>query len=94
MRQLELLYLQPHKYKGCQEFIATQEFTDFKKPRMIQEYESGKAIPNQQVLGKLERALAARLVERNEEFWNETEQACKKYQAWQVIVFVKIYFTK
>ncbi|KAK9913070.1 hypothetical protein M0R45_036895 [Rubus argutus] len=39
----------PHKYKGCQEFIATQEFTDFKKPRMIQEYESGKAIPNQQL---------------------------------------------
>lgn len=28
---------------------------------MIQEYESGKAMPNQQVLGKLERALGVKL---------------------------------
>ncbi|KAI9086003.1 hypothetical protein K1719_032080 [Acacia pycnantha] len=31
------------------------------KPQVIQEYESGKAIPNQQILGKLERALGAKL---------------------------------
>jgi len=31
------------------------------KPQVIQEYESGKAIPNQQVLGKIERALGAKL---------------------------------
>ncbi|XP_028761784.1 multiprotein-bridging factor 1b-like [Neltuma alba] len=31
------------------------------KPRVIQEYESGKAIPNQQILNKLERALGAKL---------------------------------
>ncbi|XLR03576.1 hypothetical protein S83_069774 [Arachis hypogaea] len=32
-----------------------------KKPQVIQEYESGKAIPNQQIIGKLERALGAKL---------------------------------
>ncbi|CAL5200704.1 unnamed protein product [Lathyrus oleraceus] len=31
------------------------------KPQVIQEYESGKAIPNQQIIGKLERALGAKL---------------------------------
>lgn len=31
------------------------------KPQVITEYESGKAIPNQQVLGKLERALGIKL---------------------------------
>lgn len=31
------------------------------KPTVINEYESGKAIPNQQVMGKLERALGVRL---------------------------------
>ncbi|XP_048430383.1 multiprotein-bridging factor 1a isoform X1 [Pyrus x bretschneideri] len=31
------------------------------KPQVIQEYESGKAIPNQQVITKLERALGAKL---------------------------------
>ncbi|KAJ4726457.1 multiprotein bridging factor 1B [Melia azedarach] len=31
------------------------------KPQIIQEYESGKAIPNQQILGKLERALSVKL---------------------------------
>ncbi|GMJ10116.1 multiprotein bridging factor 1B, MULTIPROTEIN BRIDGING FACTOR 1B [Hibiscus trionum] len=31
------------------------------KPQIIQEYESGKAIPNQQIIGKLERALGAKL---------------------------------
>eukprot|EP00898_Chlorokybus_atmophyticus_P009287 jgi/Chlat1/989/Chrsp108S00043 len=31
------------------------------KPQIIQEYESGKAIPNQQILGKLERALGVKL---------------------------------
>ncbi|VVB06192.1 unnamed protein product [Arabis nemorensis] len=31
------------------------------KPQVIQEYESGKAIPNQQILAKLERALGAKL---------------------------------
>ncbi|XWS30045.1 hypothetical protein CRYUN_Cryun24cG0084300 [Craigia yunnanensis] len=31
------------------------------KPQIIQEYESGKAIPNQQVISKLERALGVKL---------------------------------
>lgn len=31
------------------------------KPQIVQEYESGKAIPNQQILGKLERALGVKL---------------------------------
>lgn len=31
------------------------------KPQIIQEYESGKAIPNQQILTKLERALGVKL---------------------------------
>ena len=31
------------------------------KQSVIQEYESGKAIPNNQVLGKLERALGVKL---------------------------------
>jgi putative transcription factor len=31
------------------------------KPQVIREYESGKAIPNQQIIGKLERALGAKL---------------------------------
>ncbi|KAM1514160.1 hypothetical protein ACFX11_025973 [Malus domestica] len=31
------------------------------KPQVIQEHESGKAIPNQQVITKLERALGAKL---------------------------------
>ncbi|KAK9906210.1 hypothetical protein M0R45_002711 [Rubus argutus] len=45
------------------------------KPQVIQEYESGKAIPNQQVIGKLERALGAKLRGRNKEAWKETEDA-------------------
>ncbi|KAL3631471.1 Multiprotein-bridging factor 1b [Castilleja foliolosa] len=31
------------------------------KPQVIQEYESGKAIPNQQIISKLERALGVKL---------------------------------
>ncbi|CAI9754963.1 unnamed protein product [Fraxinus pennsylvanica] len=31
------------------------------KPQIIQEYESGKAIPNQQIISKLERVLGAKL---------------------------------
>ncbi|CAM8882705.1 unnamed protein product [Rhodiola kirilowii] len=31
------------------------------KPQIIQEYESGKAIPNQQIILKLERALGVKL---------------------------------
>ncbi|KAL3635376.1 Multiprotein-bridging factor 1b [Castilleja foliolosa] len=31
------------------------------KPQIIQEYESGKAIPNQQIISKLERALGVKL---------------------------------
>lgn len=31
------------------------------KPQIIQEYESGKAIPNQQIITKLERALGVKL---------------------------------
>lgn len=35
------------------------------KPQIIQEYESGKAIPNQQILTKLERALGKKLRGKN-----------------------------
>lgn len=31
------------------------------KPHIINEYEAGKAIPNNQILGKLERALGVKL---------------------------------
>ncbi|KAL2492274.1 Multiprotein-bridging factor 1b [Abeliophyllum distichum] len=31
------------------------------KPQIIQEYESGKAIPNQQIISKLDRALGTKL---------------------------------
>ena len=31
------------------------------KPSVIQDYEAGKAIPNPQILGKLERALGVKL---------------------------------
>ena len=31
------------------------------KPQIVQEYESGKAIPNQQILSKLERILGVKL---------------------------------
>ncbi|CAH1271525.1 EDF1 [Branchiostoma lanceolatum] len=31
------------------------------KPQVVNEYESGKAIPNQQVIGKIERALGVKL---------------------------------
>ena len=31
------------------------------KPQVVNEYESGKAIPNQQVLGKMERILGVKL---------------------------------
>lgn len=31
------------------------------KPQIIQEYESGKAIPNQQILSKMERILGVKL---------------------------------
>jgi putative transcription factor len=31
------------------------------KPQIIQEYESGKAMPNQQILSKLERILGVKL---------------------------------
>uniref|UniRef100_A0A7S2SAV4 HTH cro/C1-type domain-containing protein n=1 Tax=Rhizochromulina marina TaxID=1034831 RepID=A0A7S2SAV4_9STRA len=34
------------------------------KPQIIQEYETGKAIPNQQIIGKLERALGCQLRQR------------------------------
>ncbi len=31
------------------------------RPQVVQEYESGKAIPNQQILAKLERVLGVKL---------------------------------
>jgi putative transcription factor len=31
------------------------------KPQIVNEYESGKAVPNQQILGKMERILGIRL---------------------------------
>ncbi|CAO3664038.1 unnamed protein product [Umbelopsis vinacea] len=35
------------------------------KPQVVNEYESGKAVPNQQILGKLERALGVKLRGKN-----------------------------
>ena len=31
------------------------------KPQVVNEYEQGKAIPNQQIIGKMERALGVKL---------------------------------
>ncbi|CAO3650054.1 unnamed protein product [Cunninghamella echinulata] len=50
--------------KGRQDKQLTQKDLAQKineKPQVVTEYESGKAIPNQQVLGKMERALGIRL---------------------------------
>ncbi|KAK8559189.1 hypothetical protein V6N12_042471 [Hibiscus sabdariffa] len=41
------------------------------KPQIIQEYESGKAIPNQQIIGKLERALGTKLRGKKLPLFNE-----------------------
>ncbi|ORX53140.1 MBF1-domain-containing protein [Hesseltinella vesiculosa] len=35
------------------------------KPQVVNEYEAGKAVPNQQILGKLERALGVKLRGKN-----------------------------
>ena len=45
--------------KGLSQKDAAQKINE--KPSVLQDYESGKAIPNAQVLGKLERALGVKL---------------------------------
>ena len=47
------------------------------KPQIIQEYESGKAIPNQQIIGKLERALGVKLRGKK---WNKVIEHGYQYQ--------------
>ncbi|ORZ25903.1 multi protein bridging factor 1-domain-containing protein [Absidia repens] len=54
--------------KGRQDKGMTQKDlaqTINEKPQVVNEYESGKATPNQQVLGKMERALGIRLRGKN-----------------------------
>lgn len=45
---------------GVTSFFSLEQLIN-EKPQIIQEYESGKAIPNQQIISKLERALGAKL---------------------------------
>ncbi|CAO3594492.1 unnamed protein product [Absidia cylindrospora] len=54
--------------KGRQDKGMTQKDlaqTINEKPQVVNEYEAGKATPNQQVLGKMERALGIRLRGKN-----------------------------
>lgn len=45
--------------KGLSQKDTAQKINE--KPGVLQEYESGKAIPNPQILGKLERILGVKL---------------------------------
>ncbi|KAG0170026.1 multiprotein-bridging factor 1 [Apophysomyces sp. BC1034] len=49
--------------KGLTQKDLAQQINE--KPQVVNEYESGKAIPNQQVLGKMERALGIKLRGKN-----------------------------
>ena len=40
-------------------FLSSQRINE--KPQVVNEYESGKAIPNQQIISKLERAVGVKL---------------------------------
>ncbi|KAI8379372.1 multi protein bridging factor 1-domain-containing protein [Radiomyces spectabilis] len=54
--------------KGRQDKQLTQKDLAQKineKPQVVNEYEAGKAVPNQQVLGKMERALGIKLRGKN-----------------------------
>ena len=50
-----------HRSKVNHKFVLCALQIINEKPQVIQEYESGKAIPNQQIISKLERALGAKL---------------------------------
>ncbi|KAI2801916.1 hypothetical protein RDWZM_000627 [Blomia tropicalis] len=54
----KLISTQRQKLSMTQKDLATKIC---EKPQIINEYESGKAIPNQQILGKLERVLGIKL---------------------------------
>ncbi|KAI9268230.1 multi protein bridging factor 1-domain-containing protein [Phascolomyces articulosus] len=49
--------------KGITQKDLAQKINE--KPQVVNDYESGRAIPNQQVLGKLERALGVKLRGKN-----------------------------
>ncbi|KAL1936773.1 hypothetical protein VTP01DRAFT_907 [Rhizomucor pusillus] len=49
--------------KGITQKDLAQKINE--KPQVVNEYESGKAIPNQQILGKMERALGVKLRGKN-----------------------------
>ena len=51
--------LQGRLAKGLTQAQLAQQINE--KPQVVQEYESGKAIPNQQILAKLERILGVKL---------------------------------
>jgi len=51
--------LQGRLAKGMTQAQLAQQINE--KPQIVQEYESGKAIPNQQILAKLERILGVKL---------------------------------
>ena len=58
-KDLRLAITQARNAKGLtQKQLATQLNM---QPQVINEYESGKAIPNNQVIAKIERALGAKL---------------------------------
>jgi len=56
---LKKAIVQGRTAKGMTQAQVSQAINE--KPQTIQEYESGKAIPNNQVLGKLERVLGCKL---------------------------------
>merc|ERR1712032_1115732 len=57
--ELKKLIIQGRTAKKMSQSALAQAINE--KPQVIQEYESGKAIPNNQILGKLERALGVKL---------------------------------
>ncbi|OZJ02380.1 hypothetical protein BZG36_04444 [Bifiguratus adelaidae] len=49
--------------KGMTQKTLAQTINE--KPQVVNEYEAGKAVPNQQILGKMERALGVKLRGKN-----------------------------
>lgn len=58
-RNVSLRIQQARQAKGWTQKELAQKINE--KPQVINEYESGRAIPNQQILGKLERVLGTKL---------------------------------
>ena len=57
--ELKKLIMQARTAKKMTQAQLAQAINE--KPQTVQEYEQGKAIPNNQILGKMERALGVKL---------------------------------